>query len=428
MKIFFLLFLLKLILCEELYQNCSFVHPPSGKDPIALYPIKMNESFLIMELDPSTDAKCLDGTNFKFNYSLGSGKGKNKFMIEFLGGAFCGMDDGNEFLASCLDRSEIYLGTSKFLGPNGSELIIDYPLGYFSNIKMYNPKFYNWNKLGINYCDGSNHQGFVREPYDMNGTKLWFRGYNNTMGVFEWARKHLGLFDAEEIIIAGESAGGQAIYFWSTYFQDYFPKKIKLRAIAEAGFFLDAYNIYQRCNLFRYFIKESAYYSRSNETDLFRKCSYRGSNEDWKCLIPQYVAKDIEIPMFIINSQNDYESLRSQMAIVCVANGSETCSEHDKAIIRSYRMEFLNRMLEIKKEKKNWGFWLRSCIEHIYWKNWAWYTDEMLVLNAETNKLGALKDTLHRWYDGETSESHSFIDLDEWESHCPGNYFENKIN
>jgi len=420
--IFFIFLLLSFTSCQEasdLYQNCSFVTPPDG-GPIPVFSISQNESFLVMELDPSTDAKCLDGTNFKFNYSLGSGEGKNKFIIDFLGGGFCGIADGDDYLYSCYSRSQMNLGSSKFLGPNGSELLIDFPLGYFSNIKAYNPKFYNWNKLGINYCDGNNHQGYVRDPYIVNDTEIWFRGYNNTMGVLEWAKKHLGLFEAEEIVIAGESAGGHSVYFWSTYFQDYFPKNIKLTAIAEAGFFLDTYNTYQKCNLFGYFMKQQAYYSKSNETDLFRNCSYKNSTEDWKCLIPEYIAKDINIPVFVINSQNDYESLRSQMGIVCITNGSETCSDEDKEIIRGYRMEFLRLMLEIKKLKKTWGFWLRSCIEHIYY-NWGWYSTELKVLNAESNMEGGLMETMHRWYDeldGKTTESHSFIDMEEWEGHC----------
>lgn len=425
-SLIFLFLIFALDKSRDVNLNCSFFHPPGSKDPIPPYKTQQNETFLIMELDPSTDARCLDGTNFKFNYSFGSGSGKKKFMVFMLGGAFCGIDDGRTFLESCLLRSNTYKGTSKYIASNGSRISIDLALGFFSNIKKDNPKFWNWNKIGVNYCDGSNHQGFSREPYEYNNTKLWFRGYNNTMGTLEWARKHMGLFEAEEVIISGESAGGQAVYFWSTYLVDYFPKSVKLRGIAEAGFFIDVYNRHQGCNLFGYYMKQLAFYTKPNETDLFRGCSFRNTSEDWKCLFPEFISKDIQIPLFIINSQNDFETLRSQMAVICLVNGSGTCSESENDIIRGFRIEFLDRILEIKLLKKNWGFWLRTCIEHTYHNNIGWYSDEMKVYNAENLQQKSLRESLYLWYeqiDQPIQESNSFIDLKEWKEHCPGDFF-----
>ena len=38
-----------------------------------------------------------------------------------------------------------------------------------------NPKFYNWNKVFITYCDGTYHVGYNAEPYIYNDKELYFR-------------------------------------------------------------------------------------------------------------------------------------------------------------------------------------------------------------------------------------------------------------
>ncbi len=326
--LFIILTLISGLIEDSENENCSVVTPPSTLFANPNFPLRYNETFTVIELNASTGAKCLDGTNVKFNFSKGEGSGKNKFFIFFLGGGLCG-SEGSSFLASCLARSSIYLGSSKFLGPNGSLINVDYPIGYFSNSPYYNPKFANWNKIGINYCDGSLHQGYLKDPVLVNGTELWFRGYNNTIETIEYARKHYGLFEAEEIIISGESSGGQAVLFSANYFRSYFPKKIKLIGIVDAGFFVDFNNINAHCHLFRFMIKNLINLTNSGEIELFRKCKFHGTKDFWKCLIPQYIAVDIKIPIFLMNSQADFEILVTHYGIICLANGSITCSNRE---------------------------------------------------------------------------------------------------
>ena len=67
----FLLFSCIKSLSNADYENCSFIAPQDGMDPNHIFPIHGNDSYLVVELDPSTDAKCLDGTNVKMNFSRG---------------------------------------------------------------------------------------------------------------------------------------------------------------------------------------------------------------------------------------------------------------------------------------------------------------------------------------------------------------------
>lgn len=420
--------ILSQVYCQNPYENCTLIQNSELSFTFNLSSTRFNETAVIVELSNETDARCLDGTTYKFNFSKGTGSGSNKFFFFFGGGAFCGIEDKTDVLNSCKSRSETYQGSSKFLPANNTFTIVNGGgggnLGYFSSSEEDNPMFWNWNKIALNYCDGTIHQGYLKEPINVNGTDLWFRGYNNTMGVFEWARQNLGLFEAEEILISGESSGGQAVFFWASYLQDYLPKNIKVALLSDAGYFIDEYSPNAGCNLFGYYIKEIANATRTEETDLLRRCSYKDENEKWKCLIPEYITDDIEFPFFLLNSQNDFLVLATHLYLFCVEHGSETCSLPDKEQINLFRQEFLSKIFSIKKKHPKWGFWLRNCIEHIYWNGEAWYTDQMNVFSAEINKAVDLKSALYGWYSdlySDVCHSHTYIDLISWEYGCSEN-------
>ena len=48
--------------------------------------------------------------------------------------------------------------------------------GIFSRNKAFNPTFYNWNTIHINYCDGTGHQGYAKNPLIFKDTKIYIRG------------------------------------------------------------------------------------------------------------------------------------------------------------------------------------------------------------------------------------------------------------
>lgn len=41
--------------------------------------------------------------------------------------------------------------------------------------------FADWNRFIIKYCDGGRHQSYQKDPYLVNGKKLYFRGHINTV-------------------------------------------------------------------------------------------------------------------------------------------------------------------------------------------------------------------------------------------------------
>ena len=382
---------------------------------------RRNETYLVFELDPTeTGAKCLDGTNYKFLLHKVSGKNRNKFHFHFEGAAFCGAD-GYETLESCYKRSLTSSGTSSIYGGNGSTYSKNISMGYASSHEDINPTFADWNIIFIPYCDGTNNQGYLKDPLVYNGTELWFRGYNNTISIFEYARQNLGLFDAETVLISGCSSGGTNVFVWASYLQDYIPKNVKLLGLSDGGLFMDVYSKEMECFPFRFYMRNLAFLINATNLrfELYRKCGYANSSKlIWKCMMPQYIYRNITVDFFIANSQFDEQQLSRQLGVYCLlAGGPLVCTDKELRMMAKFREWHLKLALRIKRNKPSWGFWCRSCFEHSYHFTWAWYGDTMKVFNAEIGISMGLRDALDFWYNKGKQKQHNrtaFIDLLDW--------------
>ena len=109
----------------------------------------------IIELPEKYNARCLDGSPYKFTIVKGYDEGINKFLIYFEGGGYCGSEiRPTTIIESCRKRA---------LGNKGksTSFIYEFTISRFMRLmskkKKYNPTFYNWNKITIKYCDGMGH-------------------------------------------------------------------------------------------------------------------------------------------------------------------------------------------------------------------------------------------------------------------------------
>lgn len=400
-------------ICPESLINTTILPPP--------YKFQRNttEDFHVFELDNATDAKCLDGTNYKFLFQNGSES--KKFMIFFNGGAYCSYEN-KEFLDSCHERSKESLGSCSSYGSGGGIYSTNESFGYFSSDVHINPLFANWNKVFLPYCDGTLFQGYVKEavPFvdqENNITDyLWFRGYNNTKSTLVYLRENFDLFDAEEIILIGISSGGQAATMWFSYIRNFIPAHIKLRLISDAGLFLDVQNQNNKCFTFRNSIKKIVNYTNSYQLDLFENCTFRTNiSEVWKCFIPEYILEFIDAKALIINSQNDYDIMRGIYGLHCLDYGLTNCSPNVSVQISNFRQNIIRFIMNIKSKKPTWGFWLRRCVEHAYVQTIAW--SDYYVFSANTYNYANLRDVVYEWYLSE--EGPIYIDLDDWNVDCP---------
>uniref|UniRef100_M1BVB3 Pectin acetylesterase n=1 Tax=Solanum tuberosum TaxID=4113 RepID=M1BVB3_SOLTU len=97
--------------------------------------------------------------------------------------------------------------------------------------------FYNWNRVWVNYCDGSSFTGDV-EDVDP-GNKLYFRGARILKAVLQDLSLK-GLQNAKNAILSGSSAGGLATILNCDKFKAFFSNdSIKVKCVASAGFFIN---------------------------------------------------------------------------------------------------------------------------------------------------------------------------------------------
>lgn len=384
------------------------------------------EDYLVFELDNSSDAKCLDGSNYKFLFQNGSGSGAKKFMFYFSGGGYCSYEN-KDFLDSCNERSKGYSGSSSSFGSTFSTTD---SYGYFSSDEYLNPLFANWNKVQFPYCDGIFFQGYVKDPVafvdpETNTTNyLWFRGYNITKSTLEYLRDYLGLFDAEELIVTGVSSGGQAAMMWLPYIRNFLPAHIKISAISDASLFLDIQNQNNGCYNFRRAIKKIVNFTNSYYLDIFENCTFRSNiSEFWKCLVPEYILEYLDERFLIVNSQNDFEIMRGPYGLHCLDYGLGNCFPNVSEQISNYRQQILRFAMKIKEKKPTWGFWLRKCLEHYYAQSTAW--TDFYVFSADTYKVANLRDVVYEWYLSEKGPI--YIDLEDWNADCPAIKDENGL-
>ena len=180
---------------------------------LAILLIQSNCSNLydLILLSQDRGAACLDGTPPGMYLHEGTGANKDKFLIFFNGGGFCGGKDLSSTLQSCYERSFTGLGSTK---DYQQKLDAD-QFGYLSTLKEVNPVFYDWTKIAVIYCDGSIHEGYKSVPITYKGKKLYFRGSRNSLEQFHYLEEKYDIYNKDSIVITGISAGGLATYEWT---------------------------------------------------------------------------------------------------------------------------------------------------------------------------------------------------------------------
>lgn len=184
-------------------------------------------------LSETSGPRCLDGSPAAMYIDIGAQK--DSFMIFFEGGGLCIGDGLNNMLDSCLQRSTTHLGSSK--GYTAKASFKNYV--FLNPDPKVNPTFYNWTRVFVPYCDGSLHQGFKSSPVDYKGSKLYFRGENNTKAHFDYLSKNFNLFSAKKIVVAGTSAGALATYSWGNYVYNQAVNKNFVYLIPDSGIFIN---------------------------------------------------------------------------------------------------------------------------------------------------------------------------------------------
>ncbi|CAH9072604.1 unnamed protein product [Cuscuta epithymum] len=177
-------------------------------------------------------AVCLDGSPPAYHYDAGKGSGARNWLVHLGGGGWCLNSTIYQNMTyaiaeSCSTRATSKLGSSFHM----TDFLFE---GIFSDEKNQS-FFYNWNRVVVEYCDGGSFSGDVDQPDP--ATKLFYRGARIYRAVMNELMAK-GMKDAENVILAGGSAGGIGAMIHCDHFRSLFHPTVNVKCYIDSSLFL----------------------------------------------------------------------------------------------------------------------------------------------------------------------------------------------
>lgn len=340
----------------------------------------------VIELPPESGAKCLDGSNYRFQLMKGSGNGQDKFLLSFDGGGWCGSEAKltSTTIEACRKRALSFVGKKAL----PFAFTVSRVQQIFSSKKEYNPEFYNWNKVVIKYCDGFGHQS------NNDNYGLHFRGLNNTLGVIDYLKKNLNFKQAESVIVSGFSAGGLASLVWGNYIDAQTDKKDNTYIIPDSGVFYDL-TAKDGNHYLNKIMKELIKYSGDNSKLLKTFCKIQNEDELYKCFLPESIFENIKLPILLVQNLYDTAVVGSLYREDCLfhKNFIDNCSKKDMDAIYDIGKTYISKYRQLVKEHKNISAWIPRTLGHTFIVFNQYY-------DSETSKPKgiSLMEMMTQWY------------------------------
>jgi hypothetical protein len=300
----------------------------------------------------SEGAVCLDGTPAGFYHRPGSLS--TSWIIHFQGGGYCSN------IKDCYDRSFTDFGSS-YNWPKTSRNAVGEAYGFLSSDPIVNPRFSEWTKVKIPYCDGAYYSGDRTEPQAYNGKNIYSRGKRIVQETFETLLSDFALVNATQIIVTGCSAGGEAVFLHLDWIREVIPENIKLIGVPDSGFFLDVPN--HKGN-YEYGPLHKEAFELHNATFGDSDCPYQGTDQ-YKCFEVQHIARFVTTPLFVINSISDSYQLSVTLQLDCLEHRQLTnCTDQELSTVADFRLEMIDRLQKSVFNKPGNGGYLISCLTH----------------------------------------------------------------
>ena len=182
---------------------------------------KKYDTWQQVKLDPSTGAKCGDGSPFSFWVNRKASTSNVMFFLEG-GGACWDHESCSGGLTSSNVLSNVWLSqqnknTSAVISPsalsigNKTSIIPIYSSLLKSSSTEVSNKVQNWTKVFVPYCTGDVHVGLSTRVYSDPSVQkppvtVHHNGVMNNLQTAAWVRNHLEA--PQQLLLAGQSAGG----------------------------------------------------------------------------------------------------------------------------------------------------------------------------------------------------------------------------
>ncbi|CAI6001203.1 unnamed protein product [Closterium sp. NIES-65] len=114
--------------------------------------------------------------------------------------------------------------------------------GMLSSNSSINPHFHNWNLVRLIYCDGGGYSGTagrVEVGSNGNSTTIYLDGWKIVQAVIQDLKSKQGIRSADQILLVGSSAGGQAAVALCDRIAGAFPWAAT-KCVSDSGFFIDS--------------------------------------------------------------------------------------------------------------------------------------------------------------------------------------------
>ncbi|KAG8375262.1 hypothetical protein BUALT_Bualt10G0082200 [Buddleja alternifolia] len=350
--------------------------------------------FTFLESAVSKGAVCLNGSPPAYSYVKGYGEGVSNWVVFLEGGGWC------HSKRDCQARAKGYFGSTL---TRGNQTFFS---GLLDEDKLYNPDFYNWNKVYIVYCDGSSFMSDIEE-IDPE-TNVTYRGARIFNAVMEDLLAK-GMKDAKNAVLAGTSAGGLATILHCDYFRGLIPNASRVKCISDSGFFIHAKNLLGA-------EKREDYYANVVATHRLAKflpASCTSKTNSSLCLFPENLVGDIQTPLFILESAFDSYQVEHNYMIPAFGNTSEwnecntnltRCTSTQIQLIKDFRVAFIETLQKLDNCSSR-GMFVHSCYlhGHITVKR-GWSCSSVVGNNVLENKT--IGKAIGDWYFDRSSFQH----------------------
>ncbi|KAL7085496.1 hypothetical protein ACP275_14G283800 [Erythranthe tilingii] len=326
-----------------------------------------NVNITILQSAVAKGAVCLDGSPPAYYHAKGFGEGANNWFLELQGGGWCGTEE------KCLYRTTQSTGSSKYKEKNITFGQID------SQNQTENPDFYNWNRVYIGYCDCSSYLGDLEA-----NTNITRRGARIFDAVIEDLLAK-GMSNAENAILAGDSAGGLgAILHCDRFSQVVLPNAKRVKCLTDSGFFIHAKHLPGADKRAEYFANVTAYHGIHVDS-LPSSCTSRMNAS--LCLFPENIIGDMKTPLFLVESAFDEYQLRhnffsNESTWTNCTDNLEVCTPSQLQTMKDYGIASRQTLQEIS-DTTSVGMFVHSCYRHGHFYEHAGW-DESTLLAGKT--------------------------------------------
>ncbi|CAL1544716.1 unnamed protein product, partial [Lymnaea stagnalis] len=273
-----------------------------------------------------------------------------KFWIIYLpGGGWCSS------IYDCFQRSLTDLGSSHIAK---TSIPLD---GILSNSCVTNPDFCYWNVIVLHYCDGSSFLGNESRVRNYESQPLYLRGAVIFETLIEYLKEATELGDAEQIVLAGTSAGGIGALIHADHLRTKLPQSVRtLHVLVDAAMFVNTPDVYGQLSLAQLFKSVYQFHSIKASASIQECTQTQNQTDEWRCLLPEVYNKFVFTPAFFMNSIYDSWQRSHIFKIPCLATD---CPHKNLNTVYAARDRIRELARNITASKKN-GVFLTWCPLH----------------------------------------------------------------